>query len=70
VVVVVVVAAAVVVVLGHNLEHGATVSAVSYVEIMRSKLKPAIRNNRRGLLSRGVRLLYDNALTPLRSSCL
>ena len=39
--------------LGHKLEHGSTVAAVSYTEIMRSKLKPAIRSNRRGLLSRG-----------------
>jgi histone-lysine N-methyltransferase SETMAR len=41
-------------------EHGETVNAASYCSLL-ERLKTAIRNKRKGLLSRGVILLHDNA---------
>jgi hypothetical protein len=43
------------------IEQGTTITASSYTEIFKSKLKPAIRNKRRGLLAKVVLLLYNNA---------
>jgi hypothetical protein len=48
-------------ILEHCLKQGTTVTASSYSEILKSKLKPAIRNKRRGFLSKGVLLLHNNA---------
>ena len=45
----------------HYLERGSTVTSHSYCEMLRDDLRPAIRTKRRGLLSRGVILLHDNA---------
>jgi hypothetical protein len=42
-------------------ERGATVNSVRYSETLSTKLKPAIRTKRRGLFSRSVLLLHDNA---------
>jgi hypothetical protein len=43
-------------------EQGTTVTAALYTEILKSKLKPALRTKHRGLLSRGVLLLLNNTL--------
>lgn len=42
------------------MDHGATINAAGYCETLR-KLRRAIQNKRRGLLSKGVLLLHDNA---------
>jgi histone-lysine N-methyltransferase SETMAR len=49
------------VILEHYLERDTTVNSVRYSEMLSTKLKPAIRTKRRGLLSTGVLLLHDNA---------
>lgn len=41
-------------------EQGTTVIAALYTEILKSKLKPAVRSKHRGLLSRSVFLLHNN----------
>ena len=48
-------------VLEHYLERGSTVTSHSDCEMLRGDLRPAIRTKRRGLLTRGVILLHDNA---------
>ncbi|KAK8406892.1 hypothetical protein O3P69_007447 [Scylla paramamosain] len=48
-------------ILEHYLETGSTVNSERYSDMLINKLKPAIRNKRRGLLSEGVLLLHDNA---------
>ena len=48
-------------ILGRYQEGGTTVNGVPYCEILQDQLKPAIRWKRRGLLSKGVALLHDNA---------
>lgn len=48
-------------VLEHYQERGTTINSVRYSEMLTAKLKPAIRSKRRGLLSKGVVLLHDNA---------
>jgi histone-lysine N-methyltransferase SETMAR len=48
------------VILEHYLERGAKVNSVRYSEMLSTKLKPAIRTKRRGLLSTCVLLLHDN----------
>lgn len=47
--------------LEHYQERGTTINSVRYSEMLTAKLKPAIRSKRRGLLSKGVVLLHDNA---------
>ena len=47
--------------LEHYHERGTTINSVRYSEMLTAKLKPAIRSKRRGLLSKGVVLLHDNA---------
>ena len=48
-------------VLEHYQERGKTINSAQYNEILTDKVKPAIRSKRRGLLSKGVVLLHDNA---------
>jgi histone-lysine N-methyltransferase SETMAR len=48
-------------ILEHYQERSTTVNSARYSDILRDKLKPAIRTKRRGLLSKGVALLDDNA---------
>lgn len=48
-------------ILEHYTERGSTVTSDRYCEMLRHSLRPAIRTKRRGLLSRGVILLHDNA---------
>jgi hypothetical protein len=47
--------------LEHYQERGTTVNSSRYSEMLRDKLKPAAWTKRRGLLSKGVALLHDNA---------
>jgi histone-lysine N-methyltransferase SETMAR len=42
-------------------ERDTTVNSARYSEMLRDKLKPEVRTKRRGLLSKGVALLHDNA---------
>jgi hypothetical protein len=49
-------------ILEHYQEKGETVDSVRYSAVLEEKVEPAIRNRRRGLLSKGALLLYDNAL--------
>ena len=46
-------------VLEHYQESGTTINS----EMLTDRMKPAIRSKSRGLLSKGVVLLYDNAET-------
>jgi histone-lysine N-methyltransferase SETMAR len=48
-------------VLEHYQERSTTVNSARYSEMLRDKLKPAIRTKRRGLMSKGVALLHDSA---------
>ena len=48
-------------VLEHYQERGTTINSVRYIEMLACRLKPEIRSKRRGLLTRGVVLLHDNA---------
>jgi transposase len=48
-------------ILEHYQQRGATLNSVHYSETLRDNLKPAIRTKRRGLMSKGVVLLHDNA---------
>ena len=48
-------------VLEHYQERGTTINSARYSEMLTDRLKPAIRSKRRGLLSKGVVLLHDNA---------
>ena len=48
-------------VLEHYQERGTTINSARYSEMLTDRLKPAIRSKRRGLLSKSVVLLYDNA---------
>lgn len=48
-------------VLEHYQERGSTINSARYSEMLIDRLKPAIRSKRRGLLSKGVVLLHDNA---------
>jgi histone-lysine N-methyltransferase SETMAR len=48
-------------VLKHYLERGSTINSVRYSEMLIDRLKPSIRSKPRGLLSKGVLLLHDNA---------
>jgi histone-lysine N-methyltransferase SETMAR len=45
----------------HYQKKGETVNSARYSTLLEDELKPAIRSRRRGLLSRGVLLLHDNA---------
>lgn len=47
--------------LEHYLEKGSTVTSARYSEMLTKDLKPSIRTKRRGLLSKKVLLLHDNA---------
>jgi hypothetical protein len=47
-------------ILKHYLEQGTTVTAASYTEILKSKLKPAIRKKRSCFLSKGILLLRED----------
>ena len=47
--------------LEHYQERGTTISNALYSKMLNDILKPAIRSKRRGLLSKGVVLLHDNA---------
>jgi hypothetical protein len=42
-------------------ERGKTVTSVTYCDMLKRKLKPAIRPKRRGKLSKEILLLHDNA---------
>ena len=46
---------------GIVMERGETVNSANYCEVLRTKLKPAIRSKRRGKLRKGVLLQQDNA---------
>ena len=48
-------------VLEHYQEKDTIINSVRYSEMLTDMLKPAIRSKRRGLLSKGVVLLHDNA---------
>ena len=48
-------------ILEHYTESGSTVTSDRYCDMLRNSLRPAIRTKRRGLLSRGIILLHDNA---------
>ena len=48
-------------VLEHYQERGTTINSARYSEMLTDRLKPAIRSKRRGLLSKSVVLLHDNA---------
>jgi len=48
-------------ILVHFQEKGQNVSSAQYSDILVNELKPAIRSKRRGLLSKRVLLLQDNA---------
>jgi [histone H3]-lysine36 N-dimethyltransferase SETMAR len=48
-------------ILEHYMEQGTTVNSARYSEMLIDELKPAIRSKRRGVLSKGVLLLHDNA---------
>jgi histone-lysine N-methyltransferase SETMAR len=48
-------------ILEHYQERGTTVNSAHCSEMLRGKLKPAIRTKHRVLLSKGVALLHDNA---------
>jgi hypothetical protein len=52
-------------VLEHYQERVTTVNSACYSEMLRDKLKPAIRTKRQGLLSKGVSLLHDGAFCTL-----
>jgi histone-lysine N-methyltransferase SETMAR len=41
--------------------HGESVNSAEYSALLQDQLKPTIRHKRRGLLSKGVLLLHDNA---------
>jgi hypothetical protein len=45
----------------NSIKRGTTVNSARYSEMLRDKLKTAIRTKRRGLLSKCVALLHDNA---------
>ena len=45
----------------HYQERGTTINSAWYSEMLTDRLKPAIRSRRRGLLSKDVVLLHDNA---------
>ncbi|UYV62766.1 hypothetical protein LAZ67_2001870, partial [Cordylochernes scorpioides] len=49
------------VVLEHYQESATTINSARYSEMLTDKLNPTIRSKRRGLLSKGVVLLHDNA---------
>jgi hypothetical protein len=46
---------------GASPREGTTGNSVHFSETLRNKLKPAIGTERRGLLSKGVAVLHDNA---------
>ena len=48
-------------VLEHYQERGTTINSARYSEMLTDRPKPTIRSKRRGLLSKGVVLLHDNA---------
>ena len=48
-------------ILVHFQEKGQTVNSAQYSDMLVNKLKPVIRSKRRGLLSKRVLLLHDNA---------
>ena len=48
-------------VLEHYQERGTTINSARYSEVLTDRLKPAIRSRHRGLLSKSVVLLHDNA---------
>ena len=43
------------------LEKGRTINSARYSDLLANNLKPAVRTKRRGLLSKKVLLLHDNA---------
>jgi transposase len=45
----------------HFQEKGQTVTSARYIDMLVNELKPAIRSKRRGLISKRVVLLHDNA---------
>lgn len=52
----------------HAVPKGTTVNGQYYREVLRNKLRPAIRKKRHELLERGVILLHDNA-RPHKAAC-
>ena len=48
-------------VLEHYQERGTTINSARNSEMLTDRLKPAIRSKRRGLVSKGVVFLHDNA---------
>jgi hypothetical protein len=60
-------------ILEHCQERGTTANSLCYSEMLRGQLKADIRTKRRGLLSKDVAKLHDNARrtlapTPLKAS--
>jgi histone-lysine N-methyltransferase SETMAR len=49
------------VILEHYMPRGNTVTSVTYADLLKNHLHPAIKSKRRGLLSTGVLLQHDNA---------
>ena len=49
------------VILEHYKPGGITVNSAMYADLLKNHLHPAIKSERRGLLSRGVLLQHDNA---------
>jgi len=45
----------------HYQERGSKINSARYSEMLIDRLKPEIRSKRRGQLSKGIVLLYDNA---------
>ena len=50
-------------ILEHYMPRGSTVTSATFSKLLRENLKPAIRQKRRGLLTTGVCLPHDNAMT-------
>jgi hypothetical protein len=48
-------------ILVHFQEKGQTVNSMRYSDMLVNELKPTIQSNRRGLLSKRILLLHDNA---------
>jgi histone-lysine N-methyltransferase SETMAR len=49
------------VILEHYMPRGNTVNSVTYADLLKNHLRPAVKSKRRGLLSTGVLLQHDNA---------
>ena len=49
------------VILGHYMPSGNTVNSATYADLLKNRLRPAIKSKRRGPLSIGVLLQHDKA---------